>query len=193
MVQFLSMIFFFLDFFNFCWGFQKFPFFFVSLCILSYLRQEFLLQELKAISPYLKKKKHQQVNHTAWGPFSIRRCRQFKVSAFFTSVCSTSWTHYGNAYPLLSRRFTPYHVISKIRVRNHNTGPITVMTLIDSYSLHQFPYESNGGTRRLQATDRKNCDCWWRESKHDPSSEVYSVAQSLYSLSSPGCPSPNDA
>ena len=32
MVQFLSIIFFFLDFFNFCWGFQKVPFF-VSLCI----------------------------------------------------------------------------------------------------------------------------------------------------------------
>ena len=27
MVQFLSIYFFFLDFFNFCWGFQKFPFF----------------------------------------------------------------------------------------------------------------------------------------------------------------------
>ena len=33
MVQFLSIIFFFLDFFNFCWVFQKFPFF-VSLCII---------------------------------------------------------------------------------------------------------------------------------------------------------------
>ena len=33
MVQFLSIIFFFLDFFNFCWVFQKFPFFFVSSCI----------------------------------------------------------------------------------------------------------------------------------------------------------------
>ena len=38
MVQFLSIIFF-LDFFNFCWGFQKFPFFCVTLyifqCMLS--------------------------------------------------------------------------------------------------------------------------------------------------------------
>ena len=33
MVQFLSIIFFFLDFFNFCWVFQKFPFF-VSPCTL---------------------------------------------------------------------------------------------------------------------------------------------------------------
>ena len=32
MVQFLSINFFFLDFFNFSWVFQKFPFF-VSLCI----------------------------------------------------------------------------------------------------------------------------------------------------------------
>ena len=32
MVQFLSINFFFLDFFNFCWVFQKFPFF-VSICI----------------------------------------------------------------------------------------------------------------------------------------------------------------
>jgi hypothetical protein len=31
MVQFLSIHFFLLDFFNFCWGFQKFPFFGVSL------------------------------------------------------------------------------------------------------------------------------------------------------------------
>ena len=31
MVQFLSIIFFFFDFFNFCWGFQKFPFFCVTL------------------------------------------------------------------------------------------------------------------------------------------------------------------
>ena len=31
MVQFLSIIFFFLDFFNFCWVFQKFPFFCVTL------------------------------------------------------------------------------------------------------------------------------------------------------------------
>jgi hypothetical protein len=31
MVQFLSIIFFFLDFYNFCWVFQKFPFF-VSPC-----------------------------------------------------------------------------------------------------------------------------------------------------------------
>ena len=35
MVHFLSINFFFLDFFNFCWVFQKFPFFFVSLCIFS--------------------------------------------------------------------------------------------------------------------------------------------------------------
>ena len=34
MVQFLSINFFLLDFFNFCWGFQKFPFF-VSPCITS--------------------------------------------------------------------------------------------------------------------------------------------------------------
>jgi hypothetical protein len=33
MVQFLSIIFFFLFFFNFCWFFQKFRFFFVSPCI----------------------------------------------------------------------------------------------------------------------------------------------------------------
>ena len=32
MVQFLTINFYFLDFFNFCWGFQKFPFF-VSPCI----------------------------------------------------------------------------------------------------------------------------------------------------------------
>ena len=32
MVQFLSIIFF-LDFFNFCWVFQKFPFFCVTLCV----------------------------------------------------------------------------------------------------------------------------------------------------------------
>ena len=31
MVQFMSIIFFFFDFFNFCWVFQKFPFFCVSL------------------------------------------------------------------------------------------------------------------------------------------------------------------
>ena len=34
MTQFLSVIFFFLDFFNFCWVFQKFPFFCVVLYIL---------------------------------------------------------------------------------------------------------------------------------------------------------------
>ena len=33
MVQFLSIIFFFLDFFNFCWVFQKFPFFCITLFI----------------------------------------------------------------------------------------------------------------------------------------------------------------
>ena len=33
MVQFLSINFFLLDFFNFCWVFQKFPFFFVTLYI----------------------------------------------------------------------------------------------------------------------------------------------------------------
>ena len=33
MVQFLSIIFFFLDFFNFCWGFQEFPFFCFTLFI----------------------------------------------------------------------------------------------------------------------------------------------------------------
>jgi len=33
MVQFLSINFLFLDFFNFCWVFQKFPFFIVSPCI----------------------------------------------------------------------------------------------------------------------------------------------------------------
>ena len=31
MVQFLSIIFFLVDFFNFCWVFQKFPFFYVTL------------------------------------------------------------------------------------------------------------------------------------------------------------------
>ena len=35
MVQFLSIIFFFLDFFNFCWGFQKFPFF----CVILYKKK----------------------------------------------------------------------------------------------------------------------------------------------------------
>ena len=35
MVQFLSIIFFFLDFFNFCWVFQKFPFFCVTLYIVN--------------------------------------------------------------------------------------------------------------------------------------------------------------
>ena len=38
MVQFLSIIFFFLDFFNFCWVFQKFPFFF--LCVTLYLKSD---------------------------------------------------------------------------------------------------------------------------------------------------------
>ena len=33
MVQFLSINFFFLDFFNFCWVFQKFPFFCVNLYV----------------------------------------------------------------------------------------------------------------------------------------------------------------
>ena len=115
------------------------------------------------------------MNHSAWDPFSIRKCRHLEVPVFFTSVSSTSWTPCGNAYPLLSWHFAPYHVISKIRVRKRNTGPITVLTLIDSYSLHQIPYESKGGTRRLQAMDSKNGGCWWRESNNDSSSDVYSV------------------
>ena len=40
MVQFLSINFFFVDFFNFCWVFQKFPFFYVTLyyrCAYGYI------------------------------------------------------------------------------------------------------------------------------------------------------------
>ena len=45
--------------------------------------------------------------------------------------------------PTLSYHSTcppPYHVISKIRVRKHNTGPITVLTLI-IFHLPQFLYD----------------------------------------------------
>jgi hypothetical protein len=40
MVQFLSIIFFFFDFFNFCWVFQKFPFFCVTLYYKTYWSAE---------------------------------------------------------------------------------------------------------------------------------------------------------
>jgi hypothetical protein len=133
-----------------------------------------------------------KVKHNAWGPFSLRKCRQFKVSAVFTSVCFTPWTPRGNAYTLLSWHFAPYQLISKIRVRKHNTGPITVLTLIDSYSLPLVPYGSEGSTRRLQATDRKDCDWWWRESNHCSSSDVYSLAQPQCTLHSLDSPSLND-
>ena len=40
MVQFLSIIFFFLDFFNFCWVFQKFPFFGVTLYFRKQIKEK---------------------------------------------------------------------------------------------------------------------------------------------------------
>ena len=43
MVQFLSINFFFLDFFNFCWVFQKFPFF----CVTLYLKMFRVTRPLK--------------------------------------------------------------------------------------------------------------------------------------------------
>ena len=51
MVQFLSINFFFLDFFNFCWVFQKFPFFCVTLYI-TYKAFFFFLMPADG-SPYI--------------------------------------------------------------------------------------------------------------------------------------------
>ena len=49
MVQFLSINFFFLDFFNFCWVFQKFPFF----CVILYNTDTFHLPLVKDINTVL--------------------------------------------------------------------------------------------------------------------------------------------
>jgi len=49
MVQFLSIIFFLLDFFNFCWVFQKFPFFCVSLYLYIHTVMNTTILQLVAI------------------------------------------------------------------------------------------------------------------------------------------------
>ena len=55
MVQFLS-IFFFLDFFNFCWVFQNFPFF-VSLCILFSRSFELTARQAYVFSSHFTKQR----------------------------------------------------------------------------------------------------------------------------------------
>ena len=137
--------------------------------IISYLHQDLFLL---AVSPSQKKNSSKwTIMHEA--NFQFASVDNFKFSAVCTSVYSTSWTPRGNAYPLLSRHFAPYHVISKLRVREHNTGPITVLILLDSYSLHQLPYEGKEGTRPNVYWTVHHCNSWGIRNQLDVTYYVY--------------------
>ena len=92
MVQFLSIIFFSLDFFNFCWIFQKFPFFCVTLNMLYNVQYKFLNPDNTNLLFFIGAEKSE--SHDQW--FAVLSSRIYdlpeSISGYIVYVDSTDCT-----------------------------------------------------------------------------------------------------